>query len=193
MIVTGISGNIRNVLVGFAGDIEPILSKQLGARPEAKFILLQASNDVNQKRHPARRRFDETKAQRRKLLGNFVGNNVAKGEQRHHPGMAEGMVASQFEHFEDCPDTAAGMNANRKVLLLSFLVNGEKIGIVERVIALDAAKENSHGAVLLGKANLVDGVSHRLQRQHGDPFDSIGSLSAGMGKKTIVGAAKRDL
>ena len=92
MIIAGVFRQIRNILIGFARDVEAILAKQLCALAETKFVLLQAPHDVNQKRHPASRRLDEAEAELGKLFGNLIGDEVAEGEQRHHPSVAEGVI-----------------------------------------------------------------------------------------------------
>src|SRR5262245_57054123 len=47
MIVTRIARDVRNILVGFTGDIEAIFAKHFCARCKAKFVFLQAPNDMD--------------------------------------------------------------------------------------------------------------------------------------------------
>ncbi len=77
-------------------------------------------------------------------------------------------------------------------MLLRLFIDRKQMRIVECVFALDAAKENPHRAVPLGEANLIEGHVHRLKRQHRHPLHPLRRLGAGLGEKTIVGAAQRD-
>src|SRR5688572_25152390 len=106
--------------------------------------------------------------------------------------MTEGVVARKVEHIQYLLHTTAGVHADRQVMLLRFLVHWKKIRMVERIFALDAAKEDAHRAVLFGKANFIEGNVHRLKWQHRHPFYPLRGLAAGPGEKAVVGAAQRN-
>jgi hypothetical protein len=80
MILAGILSDIAYVLIRFAGNEDPILAKHVLVRGEFPFFAEQSFDDVHHERHPPGGCFDEAKFQARKLLGNFVGNEVTKRE-----------------------------------------------------------------------------------------------------------------
>src|SRR4030095_7422709 len=112
MILAGVLSDIRNILVRFASDVEPVLAEKISARAMLPFFFQQPPQDVYQKRCPTGRRFDETEAESGKLFRYFVRHDVAKSQKRPHAGVTEGMVTREFEHFEDRLHAAAGVNAN---------------------------------------------------------------------------------
>ena len=80
MIFAGILRDIAYVLIRFAGNKDPILAKHVLVGREFPFFAEQSFDDVHHERHPARGSFDEAKFQSRKLLRNFVGNQVTERE-----------------------------------------------------------------------------------------------------------------
>src|SRR5262245_13511998 len=109
MILAGVLGDVRNVLVRFASDVEPVLTEQIGTRAMLPLFLQQSPQDMYQKRRPTGRRFDETEAQSGKLFRYFVRHDVAKSQQRHDSRMTEGVISCEFEHLKDRLHAAAGV------------------------------------------------------------------------------------
>src|SRR4029453_13649457 len=112
MIFTRVLGDVRNILVCLAGDIEAVLAEHLLTAGEFKAIFEYPANNVNEKWRPSRRRFDEAETQSRELLGYSVGDQIAKCQQRHHPRVAEGVVAREIEHLQYLLHTATGVHAD---------------------------------------------------------------------------------
>src|SRR6266850_3586779 len=113
MIRPGVPGDVRNILVRFASDVEPVLAKQISARAMLPFFFQQPPQDMYQKRRPTGRRFDEAEAQSGKLFRYSIRHDIAKSQQRHHSRMPEGVIARDIEHFEYRFHAAAGVNADR--------------------------------------------------------------------------------
>src|SRR5690348_4881693 len=119
---------------------------------------------MHQKRHPAGRRLDKPELQIRKLLRDFIGDQITKTEERHDTRVPKCVIAREIEHFKDRFDTTTRVNTYRKLILLRLVINGEQIGMIERIITFNAAKEDSDRAILFGEANLIDGSADRLKR-----------------------------
>ena len=66
-------------------------------------------------RHPTRRRLDEAEAQLGKLLGNPVGDEIAKGHDWQDPIVSEGVVALDIEQLHQVTAARAGMDADRDI------------------------------------------------------------------------------
>src|SRR4030095_10200042 len=101
--------------------------KKYSARTVRDLCLEKPADDMNQERRPARRRFDETEAQAWKLFGNPISHQITKREQRHHPRMAEGVVAREVEHIQYLLYTTASVHADRQIVFLSFFVDRKQI------------------------------------------------------------------
>src|SRR5262245_49784191 len=157
------------------------------------FFFQQSAQDVNEKRRPAGRRFDETEAQPRKLFRYFVRDDIAKSQKRHHAGVTEGVIAREFEHLEYRFNAAAGVHADRQILFLRFFVDWKYVGMIQGVLILDTAKENSDSTILFSEANLIDGFFDRMQGQYYHPLDLVRRRGPRRREKSVVGAAEREL
>src|SRR6266403_1874856 len=113
MILTGVLSDVRNILIGFASDVEPILAEHIGARAMSPFFFQQPLQDVYQERRPTGRRFDKTEAQSWKLFWYFIRHDVTKCQQRHHPSVTERVIARDVEHLEYRFHAATSVNADR--------------------------------------------------------------------------------
>ena len=113
MIFAGVPGDVRNILVGFASDVEPVLAEHISARAMLPFFFQQPPQDVYQERRPTGRRFNKTEAQAGKPFRYFVRHDVAKSQQRHHSGVTEGVIAGEVEHLEYRFYAATSVNADR--------------------------------------------------------------------------------
>src|SRR4030095_2879913 len=193
MILAGVLSDIRNILVRFASDVEPVLAEKISARAMLPFFFQQPPQDVYQKRRPTGRRFDETEAESGKLFRYFVRHDVAKSQQRHDSRMPEGVIACDVEHFEYRFHAAAGVHADRQILFLRFFVDWKQIGMVQGVLILDTAKENSDSTILFSEANLIDGFFDRMQGQYYRPLDLVRCRGPRRREKSVVGAAEREL
>src|SRR5687767_15951007 len=103
---------------------------------------------MHHERHPTGRSFDEAEFQTRKLLGNFVGDQIAEGEQRLHTAVPERVIAFDVKETQKQRAAGAGVNQNRQIRIASGLVNGIEVRVIESPLTFDTAKENSDGAVV---------------------------------------------
>src|SRR5580765_827686 len=99
MIFTGILSDVTHVFVGFAGDEDPIFAKHVFVRGEFPLLAEQSFYDMHHERHPARRGFDKTKLELWKLFWNFIGDQIAKREQRLHAAVTKSMVSFHIEEI----------------------------------------------------------------------------------------------
>src|SRR5262245_49539619 len=109
MILAGVLRNVFDVLVRFTGDKNSILAEHVFVRREFPFLAEESFNNMHHERHPTGRRFDKTEFQPRKLLRNLIVDQVAKGEQRLHPAVTEGMVSLNVEKIQEQGTAGAGV------------------------------------------------------------------------------------
>ena len=104
-----------------------------------------------QKRRPTRRRFNKAEFQPRKLFRYFVGDDVAKSEQRHGPGCDR---RSDFSRRRTCSVTTG----SRQPVWIEIgrsghwrLVDGIQVRVVQGPASLDAAKKDPDSTICLAK------------------------------------------
>src|SRR3972149_9969582 len=139
---------------------------------------------MEQEGHPPGGSFDEAELEVGKLLWNLIRDDIAKSQERLHPAVAEGVIALDAEEIEEQRAAGAGVNANRQIEIVGRLINGKQIGIIESPPAFDAAKKNSHGAVVLGPFEFPDGFVNRLQRRDDPPPHPAVGLRASLGEES---------
>src|SRR5262245_61612940 len=151
MILADIPCEVRQILIRLAGDKKTAIFKEIRTRfprwlPAPGVV---ASQFVDEKRDPACRSLDEAKPKERKHFGNLIQHKIAESVQWRETRMGPLPVSFQVEHrgHRRCP--GAGVNTDRQINVHCRLVYREEIGIVQSVVAFDAAKENTDGAVRL--------------------------------------------
>ena len=65
------------------------------------------------------------------------------------------------------------MNADRQIEIARFLIDREKVRIIQCSSALDAAKENSDGAMFFCPAQFLDRLFHGVERRNHHPLQAI--------------------
>src|ERR1051326_6187280 len=79
------------------------------------------------------------------------------------------------------------MDADGQAKIVRRLIDREKTRIVERLVALEAAKEDSHRAMLLPPVQLFDRLFDRAQRGDDHPAEPSVALRARVGQIAVVG------
>src|ERR1700756_2000848 len=110
---------------------------------------------MDEKRHPTGRSLDKTEPQVWKHIRNLIQHQISEGMQWRKSRVRPLPVSFQVKHGGDLGCSGAGVNADRKVNIHRRLVDREKIGIVQGIMALDPAEENSSGAVRFSSFNFL--------------------------------------
>ena len=95
---------------------------------------------------------------------------IAEREDRQRAPMGEGVVTRVLEVRQHPRRAGAGVDADRHIELGRLLVYRMKIGMIDGLVALDAAKEDAHCAEFLGPLHFFERFRDRAQRQHRDEF-----------------------
>ena len=107
------------------------------------------------------------------VLVEKVAGAVGVGQHVHQMGIAVGLVQ---------PDA--------QVQLRSFLVEREEVRVIHAAGTLYRPHEDAAGTVLLGEAQLVQGVRHAEKRQHAHPAQPPLGFLPDVRHPAVVGAAK---
>src|SRR5262249_49969242 len=102
-------------------------------------------------------------------------------------------VSFQVEHRGYRWSAGAGVITDGQISIHRRLIHREKIRIVQSVVAFNAAKKNSHGAVPLRAFDFLHGLFDRSQRWNDHPAQTIVTVSAGATHQAVGGATQRDL
>ena len=98
---------------------------------------------------PAGRRFNEPEAQTREKLWDGIVDQIPEGKKRQRAAMREGVIAFQIEKLRQGWGARSRVDADRQVQPFSFLIDREKIGVVERKISFQTTKKHTNRAVFL--------------------------------------------
>src|SRR6476659_1134688 len=146
---------------------------------------------MHHERHPTRRSLDKAEFQLRKLFWNFVMYQITKRKQRLNAAMAERVISVHIEEIQKQRTTGSSVDQNRQIRVTGRLVNRIEIRVIQRPLSLDAAKENTHCAVVFAPLDFLDRLFDRVERRHHDPSHAPARLSASLGKKSVVRAPVR--
>src|SRR2546426_6440025 len=116
-----------------------------------------APQRVEHVRNPGRASLDETEPQLGKELGNLVGDEIPKSHERKGPCMGKGVAPRDIEDGGERRTSGPRVDADGHIEASRFLIQGEKIGIVQSAVSLDSPEEDSDRAMLFGDIDLFDG------------------------------------
>src|SRR5262244_3567023 len=102
-------------------------------------------------------------------------------------------VSFQVEHGGYRWRSRTGVNTDGQISIHRRLIHREEIRIVQSVVAFDAAKKNSHGAIPLRAFDFLHGLFDRSQGWNNHPPQTIFTVSAGATHKAVVGTTKGDI
>ena len=147
IILTDAVHDDGKVLAGFTGDKNAKLAEKILGRREFPLLAELPFKGVQKVWHPRRISFDEADSELGKLFRNPVVDDVVEGEQRQNGRVGPLAVTLQVEEVDERRATGALMNADRQIEIARFLIDREKVRIIQCSSALDAAKEDSDGAM----------------------------------------------
>ena len=173
------------------GDKQIVIAEQLGAVFELGPVFEQPPQDVDHERRPAGGSFDEADAQAGKFFGDPIRDEIAEGEDRQRAPMGESVVARVLEVRQHPRRAGAGVDADRHVELGGLLVNRMKIGMIDGLVAFDAAEEYAHGADSLARCISLSDSGIERKRQHRDELQPAIGFVASRAKPRVVGFAQR--
>src|ERR1043166_2196984 len=189
MIFAAKSRDVIDVFIRFAGDKNPVLAKHVWIGSELPFVARQPLQNVEQERHPSGGRFNETKFEPGKLLGDLVGDEISESKQRLHSAVAEGMIAFDVEQIQKSRAAGPCVNANRQFQIVGGFIDRKQIRVVESPGSLNAAEEDTDSAVVLSPFQFFDGFVDGLERWNYRPLYAATRFCAGLSDKAVVCAA----
>src|SRR5438045_849574 len=116
MPLAGVTRQIGHVLVRLAGDEQPVILEKIGAVGVVLPLFLdQSSQYVDEKGDPPGGGLDEADAEPWELLGDFVRDEIAEGDERQHAAGEKAVVALDVDQVEQASVGDPCMDADREV------------------------------------------------------------------------------
>jgi hypothetical protein len=191
---SGLADDVREIVGVLARHEHPVLLGEI-LRPGPAQRLEAVSRLVEDPGQPLRARLDEAPAELRKDLGDLAQQNVAEGGDRGDAEAVErGRDRDRVAVEVVQPGVAVGdVNRDRHIEAARLVVDRVEVGVGEQAVALDRPQQHGAGAVLLGEADLIEGVRDARGRHDAGPAQPSLAVAIDIGEPAVPALAERHL